>query len=208
MTDLLLSEEIPKAIVPFCVRLADEGVPVRAIARALRQTPDAVRDAIKTALGTGMIAYQPKEDWPPGAHRDTRSQLWIKDHQVLEQELVFSCVRLFKVTKLQGALLAVLINRTEVTKDTMHQVIESRRSALKDETDPKMVDVVVCHLRKRLRPFNLTIHTLWARGYYMEPVQRKHVLSLLDLYITGKGSPEELQKLAVPVEVPNAVTTH
>ena len=204
MSDLLLSEEIPKALVPYCVRLADEGVPYRAIARAMRQTPDAVRDAVRSAVLTGTIAYYPKEDWPPGAHRDTRAPLWVKDSSVLEQELVFSCVRLFKVTKLQGALLAVLINRTEVTKDTMHQVIESRRSSLKEETDPKMVDVVICHLRKRLKPFNLTIHTLWARGYYMEPAQRQHMLNMLSLYISGKNHPDELKEMTVDIAHANA----
>ena len=204
MTDLLPSEEIPKVLVPYCVRLADEGVPYRAIARAMRQTADAVRDAVRTAVLTGSIAYYPKEDWPPGAHRDTRTPLWVKDNYVQEQELVFSCVRLFKETKLQGALLAVLINRTEVTKDTMHQVIESRRSSLKEETDPKMVDVVICHLRKRLKPFNLTIHTLWARGYYMEPAQRQHMLNLLTLYISGEKHPDELKKM--PMDITNAHT--
>jgi hypothetical protein len=207
MTDLLPDEEIPEALVPICERLADEGVPIRATARALRQSTDAVRETVQYAMRTGRIAYYPKDDWPPGAHRDTRTPHWVKDNNVLEQELVFACVRLFKVTKLQGALLAVLINRTEVTKDTMHQVIESRRSSLKEETDPKMVDVVICHLRKRLKPFTLTIHTLWARGYYIEPAQRKHILNLLDLYISGKAEPEALKTLPVPSELPNAKPT-
>jgi hypothetical protein len=193
MTELLPGEEIPEHLHPICARLADEGVPTRAIARSLRHSTDAVRDVIQTAMANGSIAYKPKDDWPPGAHRDDRAPAWVKDSQVIEQELIFSCVRLFKVTKLQAALLAVMLNKTEVTKDMLHQVIEGRRSNLKDETDPKMVDVVVCHLRKRLRPFNVTIHTLWARGYFMEPAERKRVHDMIAAYITGKNTPQELQ---------------
>lgn len=198
MTELLKSEIMPTVLVPICNRLADEGIPVRAIARSLRQTPDAVREEIKTAIRTGTIAYQPKDDWPPGASRDTRNPAWVKDTAAQEQELVFSCVRLFKVTKLQGALLAVLVNRPEVTKTMMHDVIESRRSALKEETDPKMIDVVICNLRRRVKPFNIVIHTLWGRGYFMEPAMRKHVSDMVSQYISGALTTEEVQAVMPP----------
>lgn len=199
MPELLIGEEMPASLQPICARLADEGVPVRAIARSLQHTPDAVREVIRSAMASGAIAYKPKEDWPPGAHRDSRAPTWVKDSQVLEQELVYSCVRLFKVTKLQGALLAAIINKTEVTKEMLHLVIESRRSPLKETTDPKMVDVVICNLRKRLKPFNVVINTLWARGYFMEPAERQRVHGMINAYIAGNTTPEDLQR---------AVTAH
>ena len=75
------------------------------------------------------------------------------------------------------------LNRNEVSKETMHQVIESCRAPGKEETDPKMVDVVICNLRKRLKPFNFQINTLWACGYFMAPAQRRDILEMVNAYV-------------------------
>lgn len=191
----------PADLEPIIVRLADEGIPIRAIARSAKVSADTVRETIQDAVLNGTIVYQPKEDWPPGADRDIRVPGWVKDRTVLEQELVYNCVRMFKVTKLQAALLAVMLQRAEVTKETMHQVIEACRNPLKEETNPKMVDVVICHLRKRLKPFGLVIHTLWARGYYIEPSQRKFCLEMIDRYVTGLFTPDDLKHMPVSAEM-------
>jgi hypothetical protein len=60
------------------------------------------------------------------------------------------------------------------------------------------VDVVICHLRKRLKPYELHIETSWACGYFMEPVEQKKALTLLEIYsMTGMTMlPENGNKLA------------
>ena len=49
----------------LAARLADEGVPICAIARALKIPSDDVRETLQDALGEGVIVEYPREDWPP-----------------------------------------------------------------------------------------------------------------------------------------------
>lgn len=195
MTDTMQRDGLPPELAPVCIRLADEGVPLRAISRAVKQPVDNVREAVRDAVLQGTILYQPKEDWAPGSSREIRVPAWVKDGQTVEAELMYNCVRMFKVTRLQAALLAVLLQRAEVTKEAMHLVIQGGRNPLKDETNPKMVDVVICHLRKRLREHGLVIHTLWARGYYIEPAQRKFVMDMIEKYVDGTFTQDDLKSM-------------
>ena len=177
-----------KAVI--AVRLADEGVPVRAIARAIQQSSEDVRDALHNAIDLGQIVGMPRDDWPINVLRENRIPDTLGNRRVDDEKTIFNIARLFKVTKLQAALFAVLIKRTEVLKDTLHQVIESRRKPNKEETDPKMVDVVVCHLRQRLVPFGIEIATQWASGYFMTLEMRKKANLLLDQFVAKLNEPE------------------
>jgi two-component system cell cycle response regulator CtrA len=41
-----------------------------------------------------------------------------------------------------------------------------------DMPDIKMVDVLICKLRKKLEPFGLEIETLWKKGFRLSPPMR------------------------------------
>ena len=172
------------------VRLADEGIPVRAIARGVQVPSENIRDVLHLAIDLGQIVGMPRDDWPVNVLRDNRIPDSLGKPKLDDEKTIFTIARLFKVTKLQAALFAVLIKRTEVLKDTLHQVIESRRKPNKEETDPKMVDVVICHLRQKLVPFEIEIETQWASGYYMTPAMRKKANGLLDVFIATLNAPE------------------
>jgi hypothetical protein len=162
------------------VRMANEGVPLRAIARVTKQASEDVRSVLYSAKSTGLIVDIPRDDWPAGALGDRHKTDFPP--KLDDEEVIYNCIRLFKVTRLQACLLAVLLKRNEVSKDTMHKIIEARRKPNKEETDPKMVDVVICHLRKRLKPFKITITTLWACGYFCDIEHRKKAMRLLEEY--------------------------
>ncbi len=185
-------EYLPVELQRLAERFADEGVPLRAMARAFKQPAETVREAVQFGISEGRIVQMPRDDWPVGTPRNDRTPGFIRANKLDDESLVFSCIRLFKITRLQASLLGVLINRNEVSKDTMHQIIESRRPPGKEETDPKMVDVVICHLRKRLKPYSLKINTLWACGYYMEPYQRRSILEMVSKYVGGTATQDDL----------------
>ena len=195
-SDVLPEDILPSNLVPLAERFADEGVPIRAMARAFKQTTDAIRYAVEEAIYKGRIVQMPRDDWPVGQARNDRTPSFVRTNKIGDEDLIMTCKRLFNVTRLQGALLSVLLNRNEVSKETMHQIIESRRRTPgKEETDTKMVDVVIWNLRRRLKPFNYTIHTLWACGYFMPPAQRKEILELVNANsIAPKGKKPEGEK--------------
>jgi hypothetical protein len=65
----------------------------------------------------------------------------------------------------------------------LHAVIESRRPHPKVETEPKIVDVVICKLRKKLEPLGLRIETVWSCGYFMSDEHRKTAMTMLNTFL-------------------------
>ena len=41
-----------------------------------------------------------------------------------------------------------------------------------DEPEMKIVDVFVCHIRRKLKPFGIEIGTRWGVGYFMTPANK------------------------------------
>jgi hypothetical protein len=162
-------------VEPVVVRLADEGIPIRAIARACKIPSDEVYVILNAAVVRGTIIELPKDDWPPGSIRTRRAP---QQHHVLDddEKLKFLCSVVFKTTRLQSSIFAVLLKRSEVTKDQLHQVIEQLRDPNRDETDLKMVDVIICHLRRKLASFDIKINTIWGVGYRMDPDDRDRAI--------------------------------
>jgi hypothetical protein len=167
----------------IAVRLALEGVPVAAIARGMMYTSSAIRETLQYHLEIGSIVEMPASDWPPTGRRADRMPVFLS--ALPEAVQLNSCQRLLTLTRLEAGFMLVLLKRDEADKDTLHYVIETqralRRSRLNDSetTDPKMVDVVICKLRTKLKPKNIFIKTLWGRGYYLDEESRKVAESLL-----------------------------
>jgi DNA-binding response OmpR family regulator len=183
MNALTVVEQDP-SIRPFveavAIRMADEGVPVRAIARATRVPSDEVYGILRDAVARGAIVDIPKDDWPVGSNRSSRVAFNGTPLQN-EEELKFACARYFKATRLEAAILALLLRRSEATKQQLHIVIEQNRPTEgREETDPKMVDVIICHLRKKLRKRDIEIETVWGIGYLITPAGRDKALAILN----------------------------
>lgn len=172
----------------IAIGMAEEGVPIRAIARATHIAADDLRELLKEAMDAGTLVQYPREDWPVGASRNDRVPGDLTVAGLDDELLVMNVVRLFKVTKLQANLLLALIKRREVTRNTMHLIIEQRRDANSVETETKMVDVVICNLRKRLKPQNLKITTIWSCGYMMPPADRARAAKMLSAFVAGDES--------------------
>ncbi len=176
-----MNEEIlPPDLSPIAGRLANEGVPIAVMARAFLLSAGQVRNTLAEHLANGTISELPRDDWPPTSRRADHLPSQLAKEQ--DDHLLTACMRAFNITKLQASFMLVLIKRDEADKDTLHHVIESQRAIRRnqpdnpDATDPKMVDVVVCNLRKRLRsywpPGHETIKTLWGHGYFVEKIDR------------------------------------
>lgn len=168
-------------IFATAVALADEGIPVRAIARSLKIPGEDVYDLLNEALAEGRLFELPKDDWPPGKKRSQRAQ---SENTILsrsDEVLRMGCSSRFKMTRLQAAVFVALLRRPELSKEHIHNAIESIRPNANAPTDLKMVDVVVCHIRKKLKLLDPTwsIVTVWGIGYSLLPAAREQALGLL-----------------------------
>lgn len=163
----------PISVPDLAVRLADEGLPVRAIARSLKTPSDDIYLYLSEARDAGKITTIPRDDWPPGQTRDNRQALKTPMLQD-EEALRFSLVKAFRTTRLETVLLAALLRRDQLTRSQLHSVLEEHRTThSEDPTNIKIIDVVICKMRKKLRDHGIVIETIWAMGYTIGPDSKK-----------------------------------
>lgn len=176
-------ENFQPFIERLAINLADEGIPVQAIARATQMASGQVYEILRTAICVGALLEMPKPDWPVGSRRSQRSAL-VNTALDNDEALQFACARCFRLTRLETAIFAVLLKRSEVTKAQLHIVIEqSRPSENRDATDPKMVDVMIHHIRKKIAPYGLQVITVRGLGYRVAHDHREHAVALLTNYV-------------------------
>ncbi len=187
---------IAKRLQSIIVRMADEGTPLRAIARATQWESTAVRAVLNEALNNGTIVEMPRDDWPPGSIRNER--LPGIPVSANDEKFQVDLVHHFKITKLHAKVFGALLRHQEVTKKTLHRIIDDGIEPDEEgATQEKIVDVVICHLRKRLRPTGVAIRTIWGCGYFMEPEHKKLALDLLE----KRRSPSAGERAAVTAAV-------
>lgn len=76
-------------------------------------------------------------------------------------------------------MLALMLKRDEVTKPQLHAVIEANRPPGKEITEIKMVDVMICKLRKKLAVYSVAIQTMWGVGYFISRADRDRAIKVL-----------------------------
>lgn len=181
IVDDVAPSPLPKSFdYAVAVRLADEGIPIRAIARATHIPSEEIYEALRDAIAQGSIIEMPRDDWPPGSGRGNRS-VFNGTPLEHEHELKCACARFFKASPLEAAMIAVMLRRNQVTKEQLHAVIEANRPSAnhRDTTEPKMVDVMICKMRKKLLVHNLKIETMWGLGYLIPAADRERAIALL-----------------------------
>jgi len=172
------------AVAPaVAVRLAYEGIPVRVIARATQVSSDIIWQHLREARLAGQLLFLPRDDWPPGQpraqRRPDRACLRERDDDTLQVVLM----QLFRLTESQARIMLPLLRRHAVRRALLYEIYDAR--GLMHSTDIKILDIQIHHIRKRLRPFGLSIETLWGYGYCMPAADRAKALKLVARALRG-----------------------
>jgi DNA-binding response OmpR family regulator len=77
------------------------------------------------------------------------------------------------LTASERTVLGVLMQRERATKD--HVMSALYRDLARDEAEPKIVDVFICKLRRKLKPYGIEIGTLWGQGYFLDAENKKKI---------------------------------
>lgn len=77
----------------------------------------------------------------------------------------FRAPREWKLTAKENAVLAALVERELVTRDQMMTALYSHRD---DAPEPKIIDVFVHKIRRKLPP-DVVIETRWGEGWSLRP---------------------------------------
>jgi hypothetical protein len=173
------------AIPVIITRAANEGIPTAAIARIVQRDFDAVCETLTSALASGNIGSMPRADWPPAAKWSER--LPTVPRSANSEDVEFQCRKAFKLTNLEAGFMMVLLRCECADKERLHNVIEQQRLSRANQpdkmelTDPKMVDVMICKLRKKLKMVDpsFLVSTSWGKGYYIEPAVKQKIFALI-----------------------------
>lgn len=204
MTLVEPDELLPEPSLAVAGRAANEGIPVLAIARILREPSDIVYASLHMLHNVGTIAEVPKADWPATAKFADR--LPVIARTPTDDDILFGLRKVFSLTNLEGAFLLVLIKHERADKAKLHNIVETQRLARSarpestELTDPKMVDVMICKLRKKLKTVDtgIVITTIWASGYYLEAAVKTRIMS----HLTGAPHVPQEKSLAAPFHHP------
>lgn len=188
-----MSMPAPALPVEITVNAANEGIPIAAIAR-ITNTPFAdVAECLQEAQARGALIDMPRPDWPPGIRvKDRYPAVSLPN----DNDLQFLCGKAFKLTQLEAGFLVALLRHRQVEKGRLHGVVEHQRQTRSpndhEATDPKMVDVMICKLRKKLKTIDpaLKIETIWGSGYYIEAEMKPRIIAHLD----GDGNASQPQE--------------
>jgi hypothetical protein len=100
---------VAPSLSSIAVALADEGVPLHAIARVTRIPSDELRTVLAQAKDLGDIVELPHEDWPPGFPRDTRALALSRMVQENRPELCRRIAAMFRLPPIESELFLVML---------------------------------------------------------------------------------------------------
>ena len=155
----------------IAIRMADEGIPFRAIQRVLQMQEEDLRDDLELAVYHGKLEAIPVFDWPRDSTRLNRRPL---SSPIFSSELSYSMISsTFRLTRDQSVIFEQLLRHEVCTKGLLY-------AALATEGDPKIVDVHLCNIRKRLSAHpEIEISTIWGVGYSMPRTSASYAKRLI-----------------------------
>lgn len=109
------------------------------------------------------------------ALRDENDTLRERIRQ-LEEELGFvhKTPSIFGLTPSEGKFFNALTKRPQVTRSAAMSVLYGNDYSI----DPRIADVLICKMRKKLRPYGINIITIWGVGWKMTDLDKTKVAEL------------------------------
>jgi len=159
----------PERVIPdIAIRLADEGVPLRAIARAIKLSSDIVRERLRIPQAAGKLLDLPRDDWPPGFPRDQRALQLSRLVSENRDRLFVAMQEVFHLTPTEISLLLVLLQYPTLLRERLAGTMTG-----------VSIGVHICSIRKRLEPFGIKVSTLWGYGYQFLPEDRRKLMDII-----------------------------
>jgi hypothetical protein len=144
----------------IAVRLADEGVPLAVIARAVQVRSEDLRQELEKARENGRLLDMPRRDWWPHDCRSRRVVAEDRDQQQAAIQVIFGA------TRTEASLLMELV----------------RQGSLCRARYPSQgaVDVHVFNLRRRLAPHDIAIISVHGHGYRLNGEDRARLMVMIE----------------------------
>jgi hypothetical protein len=154
-------------IQDIAVRLADEGVPLGAIARAIEVSSEDLRERLVAAKARGALIELRREDWPPGYPRDERALALSRLVSRNRGGVVFQAARLFGLQPMEVTIFLALLQHEHIGRDHFPGIPTTT------------LNVYIYSMRRKLKAHSISIHTLWCHGYWISAEDRRRTMKLI-----------------------------
>ena len=101
--------------------LANEGVPICAIARAFLVSASDIKELLDEACDRGALVEVPNFDWPPGTGRLKRMPAFAA--RMSPADFITALRETFSLTMLEAEFLKFLLNNNRADKTKLHAEI-------------------------------------------------------------------------------------
>lgn len=159
------------AIHNLIIRLAAEGVPIGAIARATQREVDYVGAVVAGAVAATRIAAAPADDWS-AASGPREPEIEAAALAVIEAKAIELRTWL-GFNRGPSRLIAALLVNGSADRPSLARIITDHHA------NHKLIDVVACEARRKLKAFDITFLTVWGTGYRMDEANRQRLRELL-----------------------------
>lgn len=117
-------------------------------------------------------ALRDRIDYLEAENAQLRKQLAV---DVID-DFAVRCRRAFGLTATEAHILNVLMRRAQVAKASLFEALYGDRIAA---PEPKVLDVMVHKLRRKIGQRGIQIETIWGVGYRLTPDMRAKIEALL-----------------------------
>jgi len=161
--------------VDIVIRLANEGVPVQAIARATGWPFADLHAELQAAQQDGHLIAIPCVDWPAGYSRDEKLLYLTRQMPPPgnRADLQDTIRRVFGLSERPAQILLLLLQHPQVSRERIAQMTGAAAGI------SNVSSVHVSHLRHKLQRFGLAVQTMYGYGYRMLPEQQRKALDLI-----------------------------
>jgi two-component system cell cycle response regulator CtrA len=157
---------------------ARQGIAISTIARAMAIPADRVEAMCSRAKAADELHMMPPARPNDPRHAllseltNLRAQLdeaqeTIRQVASASQITTETYIGVAKLTRKEAAIVAAIVKHGSATKSAIYHALYGGLDH-RDQREPKIVDVFVYKVRKKLRRFGIQIGTTWGTGYYMD----------------------------------------
>lgn len=104
-----------------------------------------------------------------------QENLFLRERVAALEAILMDCYRPpieWRLTGQEARVFGVLVNREMASKDAIMAGLYAERATEEETPEIKIVDVFICKLRKKLKPFDVEIETVWGQGYALNAETR------------------------------------
>jgi two-component system cell cycle response regulator CtrA len=101
-----------------------------------------------------------------------------------DDEVIFRIRLVLGLTTTQAKFMSLLLRREAVTYEQAFTVLYGTRPENEQPGD-NMISILVCHCRRKLKRFGVTIETVWGEGHHLTAANKKIINDLIARWVAA-----------------------